>query len=720
MPNGLPMTIDREFGEKLSDDDIEALVGSMIDEAQDYVEDELTPERETATDYYMAREYGNEEEGRSRVVTTEVRDTVQAYLPSLARVFFGPERVVEFRPRSAEDEACARQKTDYINYIITEDNDGFMVLHSAFKDALVRKTGIIKWSWEESLDIEEVEYTGLSEEQLQALVEDDDVEMEITGVHEVAPGAPALFDASVRRETEDGRVRVEAVPTEEVLWNRSARDRDDARIIVHTREVKADDLLALGFEWDEIEDAVGKSSGYHQDNPEEAARRTDEGSDLGEEDQQEATRPVRYDEAYVGLDIEGDGKVSLHKVCMVGDNHSLLRHDPISHVPFAFFCPDPEPHTMIGLSMADYTMDLQKINSSILRGTLDSLSLSLLPATEVVEGMVNMKDAVSTEMGKLVRVRQPNMMREIKHSFVGGESLPMMQYINEIKENRTGISKAAAGLDADALQSSTKAAVAATMTGAQQHLEMVARIFAETGMKQLFRGILRTVIEHQDRERVIRLRNEYVAVDPRAWDATMDVIVNVALGAGMTEDKIQILAGIAAKQEQAIGMFGPVNPLTSMRLYRNTLARMTELAGFKNSAEFWNPITEEEEAQYMQEGAQQQEQGDPATAALAQAEMMKAQVEMEKIKADIAIAQQRLELDREEMALKDDRERDEQAADIALRIREMELKYQTDINRAAVDADVRRERAELDADVRRDVARIQSDSQGGSDGGTED
>ena len=711
----------RDPGDSLSDGDIRSLVGAMIDAAKAYNDEDLAPLRETATKYYQAEPYGNEEEGRSQVVTTEVCDTTQAILPSLMRIFTGPERAVEFKPRGDEDEAVAEQQTEYINFIIFEDNEGFIQHYSAFKDALVRKVGIFKWWWDDAEREEEAEYTGLSEENLQVLLADEKVEVVITAIDDTAE--QTLYDAVVTY-TDSGRVRFMATAPEEVSWNRSARTIEDARIVVHTREVRVDELLALGFSFDELETAIGSSS-VIEDNIDADARVSHLATNVvpsDDEPQDWFTRPIRFDEAYVYLNLDGEEHgASLVKVSMVGDHHAMLEHEKVSHRPFSVICPIPEPHTLVGLSYADRTMDLQLIGSMVLRGTLDSLSLTLDPRTEAVDNMVNFDDLMNPEIGGVVRVTQPGMLREIAHRFVGGDTLPFMQYLGEIKENRTGQSKAAQGLDADALQSSTKAAVAATITAAQQQVEMVARLFAETGIKDLHKGLLRTAIEHQDFDRVVRIRGEYVTIDPRAWNATMDLVVNVGLGVGMPEERQNSLREILQKQESIFGLLGADNPLVGIHQYANTLHRLVELGGRKNSDQFFTRITKEEEEvlnRQAEEAKAKEPQGDPAAMMIAQAEMVKAQAAQQTSQVNAQIKQQEVSLKAEEVKLKDDRERDKQASDMILKIRELELKYGPSIDRAILDADVARERALLDSETRRDVATIQAlatvESRGGS------
>lgn len=716
----MPLT-DRKKNQKLSTDEIETLVAGMIEDAGSFIEEVLSPERERATDYYFGRPFGNEDEGRSQVVSTDVRDTVQAMLPSLMRVFYGPERAVEYRPRHKEDIQAAQQATDYANLILLEDNDGFTMMWGVFKDALVRKTGFVKWWWEPHTEISERSYTGLTEEEYETLLVDAEVEITDDTVHPVEIDGQIIntYDLTATHTTEEGRIRVEAIPPEEILWNRNARTLETALLVVHSKlDAKVSDLVALGFEQEQLEPLAGASQ-LQRHAFEGSARRFDRSTNTEEEEQDDATRPIRYDEAYALLDRNGDGHVQLTKICMAGDQHEILEREDedgkkqpaieaMDHLPIALFCPDPEPHTLVGQSIADETMDIQKIQSSLLRGTLDSANLALNPRTEFVEQQVNLKDLLNTEIGGLIRVKQPGMIREVAHRFLGPDMLPIMLRMDDIRATRTGQSKASQGLDPDILQSTTKTAVSATMSKAQERLEIVARIFAETGMKQLFRGLLKTMIQHQDIPRIVRLRNEYVEVDPRTWDAKMDVIVNVALGAGTNEEKLAILQGISEKQAQLLTQLGPMgNPLVSLTKYRNTLARMTELAGFKNPEEFWNPLTEEQEqqmAQQAQEAQSQQPQGDPATLALVEVEKAKAQVTTQKNQADFAFKQQELAFKQQEAVAADDRERDKQAAEYAIKLKEIEVKYGTEINKAQLAAETETRRAQLDSDMKERLA----------------
>jgi hypothetical protein len=722
------------------DEELQALVKRAVQEAISWRQENLDPEQAKATDYYKGRPFGDEVEGRSKVVSTEVRDVVKAILPSLLRVFFGPERVVEFAPRKEHNAPLSEQQTDYVNHIIREDNEGFLAFHAAFKDALVRKLGILTWWWDDTPVEEAASYSGLTQEEVDMLMMEEGVTLDLVETQEavIDPNTgeviePALFDCEYVRVLEAGRARIAAVPSEEFVFSPNARSREDARMMGRIRDVPAHELIDMGFDPELVKRSKGSSKRADSGDEVADARAFDGGARrMFEDEQDSASRPVQFADLYmyVGVgdeDEDGDsGRAELRHIQAIGENFEIVTNDRVDEKPFALFCPDPEPHTMIGMSAADYVMDLQRISSAVLRGMLDSLALSLNPATEVVEGEINMRDLLNNEIGRVVRARRPGMMREVATSFVGREALPVLQWLGEIKENRTGISKAAAGLDADALQSSTKAAVAATLSGAQQQIEMIARVFAETGMKTLFSGLLKLTVRHQDKARTIKLRGEYVTVDPRHWETDLHVVVNVALGAGLTEEKLNTLSLILDKQEQNIQQG---SPLVGLHHYRATLARMVELMGFPNSSEFFKQFGAEENEQYEQAQAEAAGEPDAQTKALVEVEMAKiqasqaeaqakAQIEAVKAQAQAQVKEMEMRVRMQEAQLHDAREREKMAMEFALAQAKLEADHGIKLSEAQLKAarlQLDRERAEVDA-VRTgaDLA-IRTDTEGSSE-----
>jgi hypothetical protein len=668
----------------MSEEELQGIVSSEIVDAISFIDEDIAPKRAQATEYYFGDPFGDEEQGRSQVVSMDVRDTIQGMLPSLMRIFFGPERVVEFAPNGPEDVALAEQATDYVDFIFKRDNPGFQILHSAFKDALVRKTGIIKYWWDESVDVRAESFTMMDEQSVMLLTNDPDVE--IAAVREYPmPGfeqqneaqgimtpPPMMYDIDIKRRIKKGKIRVETLPPEEFLIDRRAKSIDDATMVAHRSMRTVSELVAMGYDYDMVVSNSGDN--YEFDTNDEYQARNPWAVIRGSTNPDPTVRHVLYIEAYQNVDFDGDGIAELRKICTIGNSHKVVHNEIVDERPFATFCPDPEPHTFFGMCPADVTMDIQRIKSNVQRGMLDSLAQSIYPRTAVVEGQANIEDVLNTEVGAVIRMRAPGMVQPFTTPFVGQDAFPMLEYLDDVKQNRTGISKAASGLDADALQSTTKAAVSATVSASHQHIEMIARIFAETGLRRLFRGILKLVVENQDRERMVRLRNTFVPIDPRSWDVGMDVIVNVGVGDGSMEERMAMLSQIASRQEMILQNYGPENPIVTLPQYTNTLSKMLQLSGFKDAQNYFAQLP----ADFQM--PQNEEEPKPTP------EEMLTQVQAQAIQADIQKKAAELELEREKMIRSDDRERDRIEQDGILRRYELELKYGVQIQNAEIQA----------------------------------
>jgi hypothetical protein len=678
-----------EGDEVMSEEQLQGVISSEINDAISFIDDDIGGNRALATEYYYGQPFGDEEEGRSQVVSMDVRDTVQGILPSLMRIFFGPERVVEFTPQGPEDIANADQATDYVDFIFKRDNPGFKILHSAFKDALVRKCGIVKYWWDESVEVRAESFSMLDEQSMMMLTSDPDVEISAVREYPV-PGTeptneaqgimtppPMMYDVEIKRRIKTGKVKIEALPPEEFLIDRRAKSIDEATFVGHRTMKTVSDLVAMGYDYEEMVEAAGNGNDFDSNQEYQARNPFAVISTANNGDP--SSKSVLYIEGYLKVDFDGDGIAEMRRICTIGASNKVIRNEIVDDRQFADFCPDPEPHTFFGMCPADVVMDIQRIKSNVQRGILDSLAQSIHPRTAIVEGQANMDDVLNTEVGAVIRMRAPGMVQPFTTPFVGQAAFPMLDYLDDIKQTRTGISKAAAGLDADALQSTTKAAVSATVNAAHQHIEMIARIFAETGLRKLFTGILKLVVENQDRARMVRLRNTFVPIDPRSWDSKMDVTVNVGVGDGTIEDRINILNQVAMRQEMLIEKTGPNNPVVSIPQYTNTLTKMLQLAGIKDSQNYFNQLP-----------ADFQLPEPPAPKPTPEETL--AQVQAQAIQADIQKKAAELQLDREKALLADDRERDRIEQDGILRRYELELKYGVQIQSAEINAAMNKDR----------------------------
>ena len=653
---------------EMDDYQLNSIVSSEIRDSLNHFDTEFSQERIRAMDFYLGEPMGNEVEGRSQVISTEVSDTIEAIMPNLMRVFTANDQYVRFNARTSEDQQKAEQITDYCNYILNHDNSGYKILHNWFKDALLFRLGVVKYYWDESEDIREEEYENLNETELAALLANPD--MEIIGVvneqassymeDETGEMVPMdmTYSLKVRVTEKTGKIKVENVPPEEFLVNRRATSLEDAHFVAHRTVMTVSDLVAMGYDRDIVEAHAGTSS---IDVDEERTNRfQDIEANTGTDAADPTLAEVIYYECVMRVDYDGDGIAELRRVCAIGEGgDEILHNEPFDHIPFAVVSPVLMPHRLIGRSVYDMTEDLQVIKSTLLRQYLDSVYSSTLPRMGVVEGQVNIDDVLDGTAGGIIRMRQQGMIQPITGTPVGGEVRPLMDYIDSIKEQRTGMSKASQGLDANALQSTTASAISATVRGAQVKLESYARTMAECGVKDLFKGLLHLITKYDQKPRIVRLRNNFVPIDPREWHSEFDVVVQVGLGTADDEQKIAFLTQIAAKQEQILMRLGPNNPAVSMAQYVNTLRSIAEIGGFKDADQFFNSP---QQIQMAQQQMAQQPQQDANAAEMAKLQqemalkrermMMELQLEREKMEAELELRRQELAAEAELRAIK--------------------------------------------------------------------
>lgn len=681
-------------------DDIENAVHGMVSDAKTYLDAELSPVRATATEYYQGKKFGNEEQGRSTFILTDVRDTVLAMMPSLMRIFVPTSgHILEYhaRPKTAalidQAVAAAQQATEFVNAVVLQiDNDGYWELYGAFKDALVRKLGTIKYWWEDGSTYKTYTAANCDVLQYEQLVNDPDVEI-TKETQRQDPSGLTYYDVEYKHWRREGMARFVCTPPEEILVSRDTRSRDNSSFMAHRTEKTRSELIAMGVPEAEIDEYGGPSSELVQ-SIEETARRG--GISAVDKSPEPSLVKHLWIEAYPYLDVDGDGTAELVRIRTIGPgNHMVGEPEPVDERPFAFFCPDPEPHVLIGGSVADRVMDLQLMKSSIIRAAADGLADSIFPRRYFMEGHVDLQAMQSTAIGQDVAVRDEVLPAQAvmieNKEWKGQDALAFVQYLDAVKTQRIG--PLPATLDPDALQSTPEIGVKATVQAASEQLELIARNFT-VGMKQLGRGLLKLITEHQPKGRIVRLRGQYVTIDPKAWDADMDVQVNVALG---TQERLGVLAANAAKQEMVLQLLGPTNPLCGVGQLLHSYRSMLEIQGVPDVNKFWNELPTDWQPPPAQP------QPDP-NLLLAQAEMVKAQAKLQKDQADFAVAQQsaqqdmadlraqlasktaELQLKREEMHLTDERERDKTEAEIALGVADLNARHNTAVTTESIRA----------------------------------
>ena len=665
----------------MTDLEIEGIVREAITDAVDFCESEIAEDRIKAQRYFDGEVDIGEEDGRSRVVATKVRDTIRAIKPSLMRVFLNTDKPVEYVPRGTEDVVMAEQATKYMHYQFNELN-GYRVLNDAIHDALVKKVGVVKVYYDTYQEQEIFDFQDLNDMEFTLLVNEDDVEVVkhttkmVVEIDEFGMEVEApRHDLKLSRTVDRGKMCIESVPPEEFFIDRNSRSIDDYYCVAHRTEMRVGDLVAMGYDFEEIKDLSGLEHSDTFSEVEEYERRGYE-TDYAEEDIQDPSmRPVAVTEAYMKIDVNGTGVAQMHKILMGGNQYKLLDYEPCSHLPFAVFEVDPEPHTFYGRSVADLILNDQDAATAMLRGVLDNVALTNNPRIEIVDGAVNVDDILNNEIGGVIRVKQAGAINPQAVPFVAGQTLSALQYFDQQVEDKTGVTKASTGLSPDSLQATTATAVQATVQAQAAQTEVMARNLAEGGMRQMFKLMLKCMVENVDEEQMMRLQGQsYTPVDPRSWNAGMDVSINVGLGTGREDQKIAVLNQALQTQIQIFQTYGPGNGMVSLTNIRNTLSDILAINGIRNADRYFAPMDPMIEQQMMmqQQQAQQGQQADP-NAAYLQAEQMKAQAKMQ-------TEQLKLQLAAQKAIAEDDRKRDEMDQDLLLSAAEIIGKYGTAVD----------------------------------------
>lgn len=663
---------------------LKSIIESEIDNALGYVETDTSAERQKALEYYLREPYGNEIEGKSQIVTGEVAEVVDGALPQLIRVFTSSDNVVEFQPVNEGDEPFSKQATEYCNWVFYKENDGFLILHNWFKDALLQKTGVIKAYWDDKKDVTKEKYENLSDDELLMLMQDEELEVvsqetiensievidPMTGMPAVDPmtGMPMMqsnrtHNVKVKRTINKGSVVIENIPPEEFLISKRARTIQDSPFVAHRRQMTRSELIATGFDRKIVENlSAGDTVEF---SPERIARYTRGEEPNTMDSQDESMEIIEVYECYIKTDYNNDGIAELRRV--VYASNEILEDMECDYVPFHTICPIPIPHKFYGQSLADRAIDLQLIKSTVVRQMLDNMYLTNNYRVGAVEGQVNLDDLLTSTAGGVVRIKNPNAIVPITVQSNISQSFPMLEYLDGIQARRTGVSDSQNGIDPNILQNVTAAAVSAMSQASAGKLELIARIFAETGVKSLFKGILQLLCKYQDKQRVIRLNGKFIPFNPREWNDQYNVSINVGLGTGTRQEQLATMQMILSKQEEIIQGYGLSNPLVSIKQYRDTLAKFINMAGFKDATAFMNEITPEQNAQLSQPTPKQPDSNVEATQILAQVEREKADL---RSRTEMA----KLELEREQMQLDNARKQ------LELQMQEMKIQAEAQNN----------------------------------------
>ena len=693
------------------------LIDSHITDSLGFIETETSRDRQAALEFYLREPYGNEVEGRSQIVTGEVAEVVDGALPQIMKVFTSSNKAVEFEPVNEGDGALAEQMTAYANHIFYKDNNGFEIMHDWFKDALLQKVGVVKAYWNDKKNTTKEKYHNLTEDELTMIMQDEQVEIieqeEVEEIVEQEPqpsvdpmtGQPMMdemgmammmetqpvinihYNVKCKRTEDFSKIKIENVAPEEFLIDKNATTIEDADFVAQRSMVTRSDLIAMGYDPKIVDDLpMGDNLEF---TPERVARYGQGEQPFNTNDSNdESMELVEYYECYVKTDLDGDGIAELHRVCYSGNQ--ILMSEECDYVPFHSVCPIPIPHKFFGQSLADRAMDLQLIKSTVTRQMLDNLYLTNNYRVGAVEGQVNLDDLLTSTAGGVIRIKNPNALVPMTVQSSAAQSFPMLEYLDGLQAKRTGVSDAQQGLDPNLLQNVTAAAVSAMTSSSQGKLELISRIFADTGVSTLFRGIMALVCKYQDKERIIKINNSFVPMNPREWDNEYNLTVNVGLGTGGKQEQLATMQMILAKQEEVIKGYGLNNPLVNIKQYRDTLAKFINMAGFKDDSQFLMEISEEQAMQMAQEAAKAPKEEDSntkAAAILAEVEREKAQMQMQAKMAQLELEKQQTELKAQKEMLELQQDRVKFEKEMALKELELAQKANNDNTKNRINED---------------------------------
>lgn len=630
---------------KMDERDLLSLLNSKEDQATEYVHGQLASEREQAMREYFREPYGNEEEGWSTIVSSDVQDTVEWILPSLLKIFTASDEAVTFDPTSAEDVGPAQQATDACNYVFYKQNNGFMTLYTLFKDALTVKNGAVMWRKHEEDTVKSQPYKGVSEEQIVMMLDESKGEIERASEPYAGPDGQPVYDVRIKTTEKRQTIKIEAFEPENLLIERTwttplLQDCPYvARLIPGTT---LSELRELGYD---IEPEASDEDDPSSSSPDAAyrANRSGQGDFQDTPSDDDSQREVTLRIEYVLVDFDGDGIAERRCIWRLKDR--ILKNEVCSHVPIATGSPIITTHCWSGMSIAEAVSDLMQLKTELLRQSLNSLYLANNPRTKVLTDnnwspLANLDDLLDSRPGGILRQKDPNAIQEHVTPWVGQQVFPMLEYVDGMRENRTGVTRYNQGIDANSLNK-TASGISQIMSASQQRIELIARIFAETLLKPIFQGVLKELTDGGMDKLSFRLRNEFVEMDPNEWRDGYDMSINVGLGTGDKQQQGQQLQMILANQMQLMqmGLAGP-------KELHMTMTKMTENAGFKNTGDFWidpqkNPTTPPapvlaQQMQQLQQQMQQLAQENQSLKADKEVDVFNAQTNRMKVEREIA------------------------------------------------------------------------------------
>ena len=591
---------------KMDDSTLLEILVSKEDSAGQYVWDTLGSDRERAMRHYHRMPYGTEEEGWSQVVASDVQDSVEWILPDLLDQFLMTDKAVTFDPTRASEVEGAEQATDAVNYVFFKQNPGFLVLYTAIKDALLVRNCAVMWRKQDKETVVSVPFKGASMMMLSMLMAQagEDAELDhIDAQPQMGPdgqpmldefGEPAvMFNGRIKRTEKRKTIKVEAFPPENLIVEEAWTSPllEECPYVGRMALTTLSDIHEMGFKDVTADDLTeGDESERSADAELRLSKVNSPGSTMvgvtpnDTEDDSMKVGWLRYE--WILVDYDGDGIAERREIIRL--RRKILSNERCSHVPVATASPILNTHRWDGMSLDDIVNDIQELHTELLRGMLNNLYLSNNPRKKVLvdtngNPRANMEDLLDSRPGGVLRQYVPDAITDDVTPFAAAATMPVLEYVQGMRENRTGVSRTSMGLDPDSLNT-TATGRRMDKTSSQKRVKLIARVFAEILLKPTFQGILKLLTEGDMEAIAFKLRGKFVEYDPNNWRDQYDTSTNVGLGTGDQEAQARSLQTVMQSQ-LALMQYGLVTP---MHLY-HTETKLIENAGFKDVENFVQP-----------------------------------------------------------------------------------------------------------------------------------
>lgn len=679
--------------------------------------------RDKLLDRYLGEPYGDEVKGRSQVITSEVFEVVETITAEMMDVLTSAERIVTFRATSEQDEKQAEGETDACNAIFWEENEGFENLQTWVKSGLIEQVGYIRSGWAEVREVEFAEFVDVPPEAPELFLQQSQANPEITEAEllsvEQAESGMVSFKAKLTRRRY--AYQIDPLPYEQVIvtprWRKQSL-QDCPFVAIKDDSKSKSDLIAMGFHPEDVEELL-KAAGH------EARFETEDN------DEQEDDSKITIYEAYALFDMNGDGIDERIKCWCATEKGKLLRWadgkeavEEVDCVPVYAWTPILVPHRHAGRSVAEITDDIQRQNTVLMRSLFDSIYATLYPRPEVAtEGATKdtWTDLASPDHGAPIRVKTPGTINWQRAPGIIGDMIPMLQRMDAMKEERTGVTKLAQGLDKNAL-TQTASGQAALMSQAMKRIKLIARNMAEYGLKDLFVGMHRDLRKGNWKSIPYKRGDAWVDANPLQWPSRKKMRVSVGTGNGDRMEQRETLMAVLAQQKEAV-MAG--SPLADESKIYAAIDRLVRMGGYPSASAFFNDPKGPEYQQIVAQRQAQPKEPSPemliaqAENTKAQADVMNAQnrakeleqkgaIEVANIQAEEARAQREHEAEMQRLALETEQARLKVAEAASKEARE---DRKVDLQETELVLDERFRRDEMAVDVQQDQARAQQQAQ---------